>query len=161
MPVFLCRWPNGDFSVVKAANKDQAIEFLDEIDNAESCPVTAIKDFMVHFRLADDGEFFLENCGEMTHEHIMRLAYPVLERAIHDAPTDKAGILTADGKKAIQHAVSKERERVSPRNAKEPKTLLGGRIKALTNAPSKMIDRIVEEQAEETLKKFKGKGKPN
>jgi hypothetical protein len=35
MPVFLCRWPNGDFSMVKANNKDQAIEFLDEIDNAE------------------------------------------------------------------------------------------------------------------------------
>jgi len=35
MPVFMCRWPNGDFSFVSARNKSKAIEALDEIDNAE------------------------------------------------------------------------------------------------------------------------------
>jgi hypothetical protein len=161
MPIFLCRWPNGDFSVVKAANKDEAIEFLDEVDNAESRPVTAIKDFMVHFALADNGEFVFENYGEMTYGHIMRVAYPVLDKAFLDAPTDKAGNLTEEGHKTIRQAVDRERERVSPRKAKEPKTLLGRRIKTMLRSPTKMIDRIVEEEAMETLKKFKGKGKPN
>jgi hypothetical protein len=161
MAVFLCRWPNGDFSVVKAVNRDQAIEFLDEVGNAEGCPVPAIKDFMVHFGLTDDGEFELQTYGEMTREHIMRLGYPVLDKAFLDAATDKTGTLTEEGQKTIRQAVEKERERVSPRKAKEPITLLGRRMKAKMDAPSKMIDRIVEEEAEKTLKKFKGKGKTN
>jgi hypothetical protein len=69
MPVFLCRWQNGDFSVVKAINKDQAIEFLDEVGNAEDCTITPLKDFMVHFKLADDAEFVLESYGEMAYPH--------------------------------------------------------------------------------------------
>ena len=79
---FLCRWPNGDFSVVKASNKDEAIELLDEIGNAEGSPVTPIKDnFMVHFVLTDDGDFELEGWGEETGELIMKRAYPVLDEA--------------------------------------------------------------------------------
>ena len=42
MPLYLCRWPNGDCSVVWAANKGEAIELLDEVDNAEGCPLTAL-----------------------------------------------------------------------------------------------------------------------
>ncbi len=159
MPVFLCRWPNGDFSVVKAANKDQAVEFLDEVGNAEGCPVKAIKDFMVHFGLADDGEFELQGYGEMTREHVMRLGYPLLADAIRAAYSDRMS--AEEGRKAIRQAVDKERERVSERKAKEPKTIQGRRMKAVMDAPTRKIDRIVEEEAAETLKKFKGKGKTN
>ncbi len=35
MAVFLCRWPNGDISIVSARNKDDAIVKLDEIGNAD------------------------------------------------------------------------------------------------------------------------------
>ena len=51
MPLYMCRWPNGDCSVVWATNKGEAIEILDEVDNAEGCPLMALRDFMVHFRL--------------------------------------------------------------------------------------------------------------
>jgi len=37
MPLYLCRWPNGDCSFVQAATKGEAIELLDEIANAEGC----------------------------------------------------------------------------------------------------------------------------
>ncbi len=165
MPTFMCRWQNGDFSEVKAANKDETIEFLDEVGNAEACPVIAIKDFMVHFKLADDGDFVLETYGEMTYEHIMRLGYPVLDKAFLDAPTDATGILTEEGHKTIRQAVDMERQRLWPRESvkpkTEPKTLLGRRIQAASDAPSKMIDRIVEKVAKEKLGKFKGKGKTN
>ena len=67
--LFLCRWPNGDFSVVKASSKDEAIELLDEIGNAEGSPVTPINDtFMVHFVLTDDGDFELQGWGEPTRK---------------------------------------------------------------------------------------------
>ena len=161
MPVFLCRWPNGDFSVVKATNKDQAIEFLDEVGNAEGCPLMATKDFMAHFGLTDDGEFELQGYGETTKEHIMRLGYPILDSAFLNAPTDETGILTAEGQALIRQSVEKERERVSAKRVREPKTLLGRNIKATLDAPSKMIDRIVEKEAAEALRKFKGKSKPN
>ena len=36
MPLFLCRWENGDCSFVVAPTKDTAIQYLDEIGNAET-----------------------------------------------------------------------------------------------------------------------------
>jgi hypothetical protein len=35
MPVYLCRWPNGDLTVVGASNKQEAIGLLDEFGNAD------------------------------------------------------------------------------------------------------------------------------
>ena len=35
MPVYLCRWPNGEVSIVQARDKTDAIFRLDEFDNAE------------------------------------------------------------------------------------------------------------------------------
>lgn len=157
MPVFLCRWPNGDFSVVKAVNKEEAIELLDEIGNAEGCPVIAIKDFMVHFVLTDDGEFELEGYGETTGELIMKLGYPILEKAWREA-LDKSD---EERSEIARRAVAIERERVIEEDMKEPKTVLGRDMKAMLDAPSRKIDRIVEQEAKETLKGFKGKGKTN
>jgi len=34
MPNFLCRWPNGDLSIVGAADRNAAIIILDEIGDA-------------------------------------------------------------------------------------------------------------------------------
>src|SRR6516162_8109326 len=164
MPVYMCRWPNGDFSVVKARNKDEAIEFLDEVDNAEGCPLLALEDFMAHFRLTDNGEFKQDSrlFGEDTQNQILRLGYPVLDKAFHDAlvtSTDGFGGYTEKGQKQIRLAVAMERERVSAREVKGPKTLLGSKIKRMMDAPSKMIDKIVESEAMKKLEKCKGKGK--
>ena len=51
MPVYICRWQNGDFSAVSASSRAEAIELLDEVGNAEVCELFAVKNFMVHFRL--------------------------------------------------------------------------------------------------------------
>ena len=40
MPLFLCRWLNGDCSVVWARTKEDAIMELDEVANAEGCPIS-------------------------------------------------------------------------------------------------------------------------
>jgi len=60
MPVYKLRWPNGNFSFVSAASQQEAIEALDEIDNAEGCPLSVVEDFMVHFHLEEDGTFGLK-----------------------------------------------------------------------------------------------------
>jgi hypothetical protein len=54
MPLFICRWQNGDFSAVSASSKRDAIELLDEVGNAEVCELFTMKNFMVHFRLKQE-----------------------------------------------------------------------------------------------------------
>src|SRR5215469_9903692 len=156
--LFLCRWPNGDFSVVKASSKDEAIELLDEIGNAEGSPVTPINDnFMVHFVLTDDGDFELQGWGEETGDLIMKRAYPVLDEACMSS-LDKSDTERTD---IIRRAVLKERDRVVEKRVKTPKTLLGENLKGMMDAPTRKIDRIVDEETAKRLKGFKGKGKAN
>jgi hypothetical protein len=73
MGLYLCRWENGDFSVIQANNKDDALEMLDEVANAEGLPLYSIKDFMVHFRLTDEGMIELEDFGEEFGELFKKL----------------------------------------------------------------------------------------
>jgi hypothetical protein len=73
MPLFICRWQNGDFSAVSAATKTDAIALLDEVGNAEVYELFAVKNFMVHFSLkqqTDEVDDFvpveMEGVGEET-----------------------------------------------------------------------------------------------
>jgi hypothetical protein len=143
---------------VKASSKDEAIELLDEIGNAEGSPVTPINDnFMVHFVLTDDGDFELQGWGEETGELIMKRAYPVLDEA-RMSSLDKSDTERTD---IIRRAVVKERDRVVEKRVKTPKTLLGQNLKGMMDAPTRKIDRIVDEETAKRLKGFKGRGKAN
>ena len=51
MPLFICRWQNGDFSAVSASSREEAMELLDEVGNADVAEMFAAKRFMVHFQL--------------------------------------------------------------------------------------------------------------
>lgn len=120
MPLYLCRWPNGDCSVVRATTKGEAVEILDEVGDAEGCPVTLLKDFMVHFHLSDDGEIEFEAFGEATRDALFRMAYPVLHDALLNARYDGAGNLTPEGLAIVGEAVARERDRVRPKTVGEP-----------------------------------------
>lgn len=83
MPLFICRWQNGDFSAVSAASKKDAIELLDEVGNAEVCELFTVKTFMVHFRLKEETDemddfipFELEGFGEQTVDMLCERVYP-------------------------------------------------------------------------------------
>src|SRR5882724_1439212 len=102
MPIFMCRWPNGDLSFVSARNKEDAIVMLDEWDNAELAELRRVQDFMVDFRLTESGELELQAFGESTLNDIWERAYPVLSEARLDE---------SDGK-AIRKAVRAEKQRV-------------------------------------------------
>lgn len=161
MPVFMCRWPNGDFSFVSAANQQKAVETLDEVDNAEGCPLSVVEEFMVHFRLEENGTFELEGFGEATEEVIWK-KYPILDKTLNRVfEKVKGERLTREHMQVIGEAVSKERERVKPQEVKQPDTLLGQQIKNVMDAPTSIIDREIEKSAIEKLKEFKPKGKPN
>ena len=154
MPLYLCRWPNGDCSVVLASNKGAAIETLDELANAEGCPLTVLRDFMVHFRLSDSGELEFEGLGEATEEAVFEQAYPVLEETRLNVPCDKNGNLTPGGVTMIQEAVAKERQRIRPKKVKEPDTELGREIKKVTDVLTRIVNRAIRFAASKKLERF-------
>ena len=167
MPLFLCRWVNGDCSVVLARNKEDAIVELDEVANAERCPIERIRAFQVHFVLTDRGELALEGFGEGTRDEIFSFAYPLLDKALLDAYGDGAygnyESLPPDRRAAIAHCVEQERGRLEPDEAltAEPLTEIGRDIKTQTDMPTVLIDRIVRQVATKKLKNFKGPAKPS
>jgi len=144
MPLYMCRWINGDISFIWAHSKTAAVEALDEIDNAERCPIIPIHDFMIHFGLTDQGELELQGFGEV----------------IMGAP-DGFNPEKPEGKALVMEAVERERKRVRPKPIPEPKTALGKEIKRQTGAPTSLIDEIVRRGGEKVLKKFRPRGKPH
>ena len=54
-----------------------------------------------------------------------------------------------------------ERERVRPEEVAEPKTELGRDIKKQMGAPTVLVDQVVREGGEETLRKLKPPRKPH
>lgn len=98
MPLFICRWQNGDFSVVSAASRDEAMELLDEVGNADVADLFTVKNFMVHFQLKTETENMeepvpveLEGFGEGTYEMLCERVYPVYGKVsgevVDDLPT--------------------------------------------------------------------------
>ena len=105
MPLYLCRWPNGDFSFVSAKNKEVATALLDEVDDAFGSTFRIVKDFMIHFHLGDDGMFQFEGFGEKTAEIVWR-QYRRLDEAF-----EQEGLSSRKRKKLIRQAVKSERQR--------------------------------------------------
>lgn len=156
MALYVCRWENGDFSVVQAKSKEHAIEMLDEVANAEGLPLYPVKDFMVHFRLTDEGAVVLEQFGEEFADHVREHIHPILGgldvSSYEAAPEDKS---------RIQAAVELERGRVKAKPAPEPDTELGKRMKAEMDLPTSVVNRQVQAATSEVLRKSYPKGKPN
>ena len=155
MPVFLCRWPNGDISIVAARNKDDAIEKLDEFGNADHADLFQLPDFMIDFTLKDDGSLELGDpgFGERTLNQIMEKAYPELEETLMSDELERVQQGTPEYQTVIRRAVEAERNRLSRRKkkVKEPKTELGKQIQKQTGAPAVMVDRIFEQVGKEVL----------
>jgi hypothetical protein len=72
MATYLCRWPNGEFSIVSAKTKADAIELLDEFGNAEQAFLSPMPDCMFDFRLRDDGPSALSK----TDPRILSKSFP-------------------------------------------------------------------------------------
>lgn len=167
MPLFLCRWPDGDCSVVWAPHKADAIVELDQVANAEACAITQVRAFQVHFVLNDEGKLVLEAFGEGTEEEIVSFAYPMLDQALSDAygdgVYDSYEALPPDRRAAIAKAVEAERSRIAVdrTQAAGPLTEIGRDVKKQTDIPTALVDRIVRHVATTKLKDLRGRGKPS
>jgi hypothetical protein len=91
MPTYLCRWPNGDFSVAVAKDEEEAIDMLDEAGSAEKSMLIECSNFQVHFKLAESVQksdmdeplppLQLENFGESIAYLLMDSVYPIYSKA--------------------------------------------------------------------------------
>ena len=156
MPLYLCRWENGDFSIIQAKSKDHALEMLDEIDNAEGLPLYPITDFMAHFRLTDEGTVELEEFGEEFGDHVRERVHPFLG-GLDACPYEPS----PEDKELIEAAVQQERAWLKAKKAPEPDTEVGKKVKAQLDMPTAVVNRQVRRVAREVLRETKPKGKPN
>lgn len=133
-----------------ARNEPDAIEKLDEVANAEGCPITRLSTVQVHFALTDDGRLALDGLGEETEREIYTFCYPDLDEA------------RASGRNVVS-AVQRERERLEhdPSAADAPATELGRRAKRQLDMPTTLVNRIVSRSAKRRLKSFTPRGKPS
>jgi hypothetical protein len=165
MAIFLCRWPNGDFSIVSASTKSDAVELLDEWGNAEQALLARMPDCMFDFQLNDSGAIELADIGEATDDFIMETCYPELDQAFATAEWDESGVdFSTNGHAQIRAAVELERTRLrdSRRPVKAAETELGREVQRQTGAPSVLVNRILREAARKRLQSYDGQGeKPN
>ena len=70
--LFLAKWPNGDFSLVQAQNRDQAFVVLDDADDpgdAKIVPISEEEGIIINFKATSprsdsDGLYEFEDLGE-------------------------------------------------------------------------------------------------
>lgn len=163
MAMYLCRWPNGDFSVVSARTKSDAIVMLDEWGNADQATITRMTDCMFDFRLDDDGRVQVADIGEATEEFIMETCYPELQKALSAAESESAEN-PLKYQEQISEAVERERNRLWD-NQPDPKpaeTQTGRDIQRQLGAAGVVVNRIMREVVNKRLQSREGEGKkPN
>lgn len=157
--MFLCRWPNGEFSVISASNKTEAIERLDEFANAEQAKLWKMTECLVNFRLDDLGEFELCDMGAATTEFIVEKCYPALEQVVTDAERGEDEEYTPAAVKQIRAAVEHERTRQELAEPKQADTERGRELQREMDMPSTLADRLVRDMAEEILSSTDDHGK--
>lgn len=120
MPMFACRWPNGDASFVEAANKDDAfIRLDDEIGPAQPEWLTEIAfgEFVLHTTLTDTGDLALapmngpgDAFGEQLRTVVQEELYPLISAVYYEA--DEKGLDDEAVRMMMPDAVKRERERI-------------------------------------------------
>ena len=161
--MYLCRWPNGDFSVVSARTKSDAIVMLDEWGNAEQASITRMTECMFDFRLNDDGRVEVADIGEATEEFIMETCYPELQKALSAAESESAEN-PLKYQEQIRKAVERERNRLwDNQPAPNPaETQMGRDIQKQLGAAGVVVNRIMREVVNKRLQSEEGEGKkPN
>ena len=128
------------------------------MDNAEGCPFIKLDECQIHFRLTDEGQLELQSFGEETESEVWNFCYPVLDGVLTDKAQEQ---WSATEREAVHQAVRQERDRVSPADVPEPETELGRDIKKQMGASTAVVDEIVRQGGEGTLRKLKRPLKPH
>ena len=167
---FLCRWPNGDCSVVTALTMRDAIVQLDEFGAAEPHMLHPIERSLLDFGLTESGDLQLTETGEETREIIYDACYPLLSEMLGSKRLDALHSNSASeqekqaARKLLQATVETEKQRLwdaeGPRGT--AKTELGKQFQRRMGASSVVADHYADQIAENILEEFDPKDeKPN
>jgi hypothetical protein len=160
MPLFICRWQNGDFSAVSAASRDEAMQLLDEVGNADVADLFTTKNFMVHFQLkteaanAEDAlPVELEGFGDETYDMLLERVYPVygkMSAKVVDDLSSSDDVPKEQGEaalKTLNEALVTERMRKW--DSKKPKLSDDqdvAELQKLADVPKPMAEQVVKER---------------
>ena len=155
MPVFVCRWPNGDLSIVVAQNKEEARIRLDEFGNADHAEIFRVKQFLLDLRLNDLGRLEVSEFGEETVEQIMRTAYPLLWKTLISDELLQHKENSPKYRQLVRKAAERERNRMGQRKRQLPKarTEAGKRLQEEDDFPAAKADRLIEQYGKKLLEK--------
>lgn len=81
MNTYICRWPNGDLSLVAARDRQHAVIRLDEAGDATEAELFETENLLVDFALSDRGHLEFEKFGERLYGEVMEQAYPLILKA--------------------------------------------------------------------------------
>jgi hypothetical protein len=162
--VYLCRWPNGDFSLVTANTRREALVQLDEWAGAHPSQLFPMDSCMVDFRLNDLGQIELGQFGEETEGIIWETCYPELRTLLSTVASDDGSEYTAEAKESIRQTVQHERARLWENQPESPQaeTEFGKTLQRALRTVGPVADYYVEQMADQILKSHDEKGgKPN
>jgi hypothetical protein len=162
--VYLCRWPNGDVSLVAANTRREALVELDEWDAAHPSQLFPLESCMVDFKLNDQGEIELKQFGEDTEESIWEIAYPKLHAHLLSIMRVHGGEHSAKPKESIRQTVQHERERLWKNQPAHPQaeTEFGKTLQKDLRTTGPVADYYVQEMAHRELSSMDEKSKkPN
>jgi hypothetical protein len=114
--VCLYCWPKGDFSIVHAATRREALVRLDEWAAAVPSLLVPMESCMIDFRLNDAGKIELAQFGEDTDQFIWESCYPelqaTLQRELLALEEQNGEEFSEAAKERIRQAVRHERKRL-------------------------------------------------
>jgi len=159
MAMFLCRWSNGDFSIVDADDEDHAVELLDEFANADSAKIVPMLDCMFDFRLNDRGEIELAQIGSDTENAIREACYPELEKVIEDVDENEDGDCAPERLERIRVAVEHERTRQKVASPEPADTEAGKDLQREMDMARATANRVVQRKGAQIQESMKTDGK--
>ena len=143
MPVFLCRWPNGDLSIVNAEDEEEAAARLEETGDAEDPAAILVEfpKFMMHFKLPEkivEGDdlnallppLIFDGFDWDTDEFLAEQFYPSFHEAGKSIDFDAdPGTSSEEAFEALNKALAEEKARLwidhqSPQPHTGPKRLM-------------------------------------
>lgn len=143
MSIYLCRWPNGDISLVSGSNRLTLDEVLDEVGNPDGAEMIRIKHpVAVHLRFKSDismcetiTECLEFDCIDERSYWELCSAYPVLSEAFRkeDATEEQ-----------IAAAFQQEMERVNPEPPDLPEDPFEAAIQLQMNMPKRLATHYKE-----------------
>jgi hypothetical protein len=161
---YLYRWPNGDFSLLTANTRREALVQLDEWDVAHPYQLFPLESCMVDFRLNDSGEIELKQFGEETEDLIWESNYPELRALLSQVVPRDGSEDIAEVRESIRQAVQHERTRLWNNQPESPsaETEIGRALQKRLRTAGPVADYYVQEMATRILKSTDVKGrKPN